>query len=376
MPIRAAGWRSSPRVLWCAARGRGRGHWHQRQDLGRLLRPPALGRPGYSAASPRHGRCSGPSGTQTLAHTTPDPVELHRIWPILPSPASPISRSKRRATGSSSAASTACGSPSGAFTNISRDHLDYHPSFEAYFDEKLRLFGELLPPGAGAVIDVDTEAGEARRGACEVTRGLAGDLRRPHRRRRCGSSRRSGTVSAAPFVEHTAASELPPSAFGWRRSRHRTRLFRRSLSWRRDQTPAVLAAAGNTRGARGPSRSCRHIISGAPIFVDYAHTPDALAKALDALRPYVRRGSSWCSAVAATATGQAPRDGRGGRRQVRCRYRHRRQSAQRGARAEIRRAILAAAPGAIEIGGRTDAVARAIAGLDSRRCVADRGQRP
>ena len=89
----------------------------------------------------------------------PDPVELHAILAELAASgvdhlaleASSHGLEQRRVDGVHFAA--------GAFTNISRDHLDYHPSFEAYFAEKLRLFGELLPPGAFAVIDVDSEAG-------------------------------------------------------------------------------------------------------------------------------------------------------------------------------------------------------------------------
>ena len=74
--------------------------------------------------------------------------------------------------GSSSAASTACGLPPAPSPTSPRDHLDYHPSFEAYFNEKLRLFAELLPQGAGAVIDVDSKAGE-QVAALAQSRGLS-----------------------------------------------------------------------------------------------------------------------------------------------------------------------------------------------------------
>ena len=127
---------------------------------------------GYRAASLGTVGVVGPSGTQVLAHTTPDPIELHRILADLAKSgvthlaleASSHGLEQRRVDGVRLAA--------GAFTNISRDHLDYHPSFEAYFNEKLRLFGELLPPGAGAVIDVDTEAGEEV-AALAKSRGLS-----------------------------------------------------------------------------------------------------------------------------------------------------------------------------------------------------------
>jgi UDP-N-acetylmuramoyl-L-alanyl-D-glutamate--2,6-diaminopimelate ligase len=126
---------------------------------------------------------------------------------------------------------------------------------------------------------------------------------------------------------------------------------------------AVLPLLATLRGARGRLDLAGTTRTGAPIFIDYAHTPDALAKALDALRPYVRqrllvvfgcggdrdkgkRPEMGAVAVdksdVAIVTDDNPRSEEP---------------------ADIRRAILAAAPGAIEIPGRATAVAQAIAGL-------------
>ena len=68
-----------------------------------------------------------------------------------------------------------------AFTNLSRDHLDYHPTIEAYLAAKLRLFEELVAPGGAAVIDVDHEhaaaviAAAKKRGLRLITVGRKGD---------------------------------------------------------------------------------------------------------------------------------------------------------------------------------------------------------
>ena len=114
---------------------------------------------GYRAASLGTVGVVGPRGTQTLKHTTPDPIELHAILAALAKDgvthlameASSHGLQQRRVDGIAFAA--------GAFTNISRDHLDCHASFDDYFAQKLRLFTELLPQGASAVVDVDSEAG-------------------------------------------------------------------------------------------------------------------------------------------------------------------------------------------------------------------------
>ena len=141
---------------------------------------------GFRAASLGTVGVVGPSGTQTLAHTTPDPIELHRILANLAKSgvthlaleASSHGLEQRRVDGLRLAA--------GAFTNISRDHLDYHLSFEDYFNVKLRLFAELLPQGAGAVIDVDSNAGEQvaalakSRGLSVISVGRAGKALEAH----------------------------------------------------------------------------------------------------------------------------------------------------------------------------------------------------
>jgi hypothetical protein len=76
----------------------------------------------------------------------------------------------------------------------------------------------------------------------------------------------------------------------------------------RQRAAAAFAALAQLKGAKGRLELVGER-NGAPIFVDYAHKPDALAKALEALRPYVPAASSWCSAAAAIATRQAADDG-------------------------------------------------------------------
>ena len=212
---------------------------------------------GYRAASLGTVGVVGPSGTQVLAHTTPDPIELHRILADLAKSgvthlaleASSHGLEQRRVDGVRLAA--------GAFTNISRDHLDYHPSFEAYFNEKLRLFGELLPPGAGAVIDVDTEAGEQvaalakSRGLSVISVGRSGETLRLISAEQDGFGQRL-------VVEHRGGKDdLPPAArrrlSGLERARRR-RPLHGDGSEARD---GAAAARQFARRARTP-RSCRH----------------------------------------------------------------------------------------------------------------------
>jgi UDP-N-acetylmuramoyl-L-alanyl-D-glutamate--2,6-diaminopimelate ligase len=317
---------------------------------------------GFRAASLGTVGVVGPSGTQILAHTTPDPVELHRILADLAKSgvthlaleASSHGLEQRRVDGVRLVA--------GAFTNISRDHLDYHPSFEAYFNEKLRLFGELLPRGAGAVIDVDSKAGE-QVAALAQSRGLSVmSVGRAGKALSLISAERDG-FGQRLVVEHAGGREAfrLPLVGAFQAS---NALVALGLCMATGASPTkLLPQLENLHGARGRLDLAGTTRTGAPIFIDYAHTPDALAKALDALRPYVRnrllvvfgcggdrdKGKRpQMGAVAvdradiAIVTDDNPRSEEP---------------------EEIRREILAAAPGAIEVPGRAVAVAEAIAGL-------------
>jgi UDP-N-acetylmuramoyl-L-alanyl-D-glutamate--2,6-diaminopimelate ligase len=317
---------------------------------------------GFKAASLGTVGVVSPSGTETLAHTTPDPVALHAILAKLAHDgvthlaleASSHGLQQRRVDGVRFKA--------GAFTNISRDHLDYHPSFEDYFAQKLRLFSELLPPGSAAVVDVDSEAGlrvaaEAEaRGLRVISVGCAGKTLRLVSATRDGFGQRLVVAHAGkshamrlPLVgDFQAANALVAVGLCLATG---------------GSAQKVLPLLAGLRGARGRLDLVGTSPTGAPIFIDYAHTPDALAKALDALRPYAEnrllvvfgcggdrdRGKRpEMGAVAQTkadvvfVTDDNPR------------------SEEPSA---IRRAILASAPSASEVADRGTAVARAVAHL-------------
>ena len=317
---------------------------------------------GFQAASLGTIGVVSPCGTQTLRHTTPQPIELHTLLAGLARDgvthlaleASSHGLQQRRLDGVTLAA--------GAFTNISRDHLDYHASFEDYFAQKLRLFGDLLPPGASAVVDMDSEASarvvdEAKsRGLDLVTVGRAGETLRLVSIGVDGFAQVLGIEHDGkrydvrlPLVgDFQAANALVAAGLAMATG---------------TSAEDVLPSLATLQGARGRLDLAGTAPSGAPIFVDYAHTPDALAKALQALRPYVanrllvvfgcggdrdkgKRPQMGAAAVAgsdlAIVTDDNPRSEEP---------------------AVIRREILAAAPGAVEIGDRAQAIAEAVAML-------------
>jgi UDP-N-acetylmuramoyl-L-alanyl-D-glutamate--2,6-diaminopimelate ligase len=250
-----------------------------------------------------------------------------------------------------------------AFTNITRDHLDYHANFEAYFAAKLRLFKELLPRGAAAIINVDHEHADAVKSAARA-RGLTiTTVGRKGNGIRLLNSARDGFGQKLQLEHERKVYHIRLPLVGEFQAENALVAAALAIATG-DDADAVFAGLECVNGAKG---RLEHVgeTGGAQIFVDYAHKPDALAKALEALRPY--------------ATGRlfvvfgAGGDRDAGKRQL--------MGAVAAANADrvivtddnprsedpaaIRAAIMAATPGATEIGDRREAIRRAIAELRS-----------
>ena len=246
-----------------------------------------------------------------------------------------------------------------AFTNFSRDHRDYHPSMEAYFEAKMRLFDELLPADGTAVVWTDDpKSAEVldrvrRRGIAAITVGRAGETIR--------------------LLEQT------PTPLGQTLSfQHASKPYKLPLPLiGAYQSANVLVAAGLVLATGGSFESVfsamqrvspvrgrleRAVISraGAPVYIDYAHTPDALEAAIAALKPHVEGklitvfgaggdrdigkrpemgAVASCMSDLVIVTDDNPRSEEPAR---------------------IRADIMAGAPGAVEIGGRREAIAESI----------------
>jgi UDP-N-acetylmuramoyl-L-alanyl-D-glutamate--2,6-diaminopimelate ligase len=318
---------------------------------------------GFTAASLGTVGVVSPSGTKILKHTTPDPIELHRLLAALAEEgvthlaleASSHGLQQRRVDGITFAA--------GAFTNISRDHLDYHPSFEDYFEQKLRLFTELLPEGAAAIVDVDSEAGR-RVAAVAEARGLRLiSVGREGETLRLVSAKLDGFAQTL-VVEHDGKrhSVRLPLVGAFQAS---NALVATGLAMATGAGAAtVLPLLAALQGARGRLDLAGTARAGAPIFVDYAHTPDALAKALDALRPYAENRLVVVFGCGGDRDkGKRPEMGRVAIAKADLSI-----VTDDNPRSEnpatIRGEILNAAPGAIEIGDRAAAIAEAVGKLE------------
>ncbi|WP_366553955.1 UDP-N-acetylmuramoyl-L-alanyl-D-glutamate--2,6-diaminopimelate ligase [Aquibaculum sediminis] len=249
-----------------------------------------------------------------------------------------------------------------AFTNLSRDHLDYHSSMESYFAAKRRLFEELLPAEGTAVLNADAPEFETLAKLCRA-RG----------QRVLGYGRGGRELKLLDLVPADAHLQLALEIFG--RSHHLAlpvagtfqglnALAALGLVLAEGVEPeAALAALAQVQGVPGRVEAVGVTPAGGRVFVDYAHTPGALQTVLEALRPHARGRLL----VAFGAGG----DRDPGKRPLMGEVAARLADAvivtddnpRSEDRAAIRAAILAAAPGAEEIGDRRTAIRQGVAAL-------------
>jgi UDP-N-acetylmuramoyl-L-alanyl-D-glutamate--2,6-diaminopimelate ligase len=226
-------------------------------------------------------------GAHYGALTTPGPVELHQTLDDLAGrgvthlamEASSLGVDQRRLDGVRLAAA--------AFTNFSRDHLDHHSDMEDYFAAKARLFDTLLQPGQTAVIDADSDVAPRIADICRArglevfdvgVKGEAIRLLEAH-------PRALATSLLLRCDGRDYAVELPlAGAFQTSNA-----LVAAGLAIATGEEPArVFAALEHLKGAPGRLELAGQK-NGAPVFVDYAHKPDALEKVLATLRPLTTR---------------------------------------------------------------------------------------
>ncbi len=173
----------------------------------------------------------------------------------------------------------------GAFTNLSRDHLDYHGDMESYFAAKMRLFSEVVSESGTAVIWAD-DAWSARAADVARARGLklfsvgeAGDGIRL-------TARKATRLGQELTLEHDGAAyavQLPLiGAYQVANA-----LTSAGLALATGGEPArVFDALARLQPVPGRLERAAITATGAPVYIDYAHTPDALCAAISALRPH------------------------------------------------------------------------------------------
>ncbi len=242
---------------------------------------------GYEAAALGTLGVTRASGRVDVGFTTPDAIALHRSLDQLAAEgvthlameASSHGLKQRRMDGARLALA--------AFTNLSQDHLDYHPTFEDYFDSKARLFTELTPAASPAVMNVDGAWGE-RMAARAKAAGLdvisigwgGADLRieeitpHPSSQHLRFTWRGEAREADLPLIgEFQAANALGAAVMAIAGGAPEAVVF--DTLNRLSGVPGRLETAAVTRDA-------------CPILVDYAHTPDGLDKLLRAARPHTQ----------------------------------------------------------------------------------------
>lgn len=297
--------------------------------------------------------------------TTPDPIALHRTIDAITGEgvtnlaleASSHGLDQHRLDGVRVAA--------GGFTNLSRDHMDYHPDVAHYLNAKLRLFRNLVVDGGAAVISADhdcsaqvIDAARAR-GLRILTVGRGGDAGEGIKLLNAAVEGFAQTLS----LEHAGKRYDVKLPLVGEFQIENALVSAGLVIGTGGDAAATFAALEKLEGAPGRLELIGDR-GGAPVFVDYAHKPDALEKALQALRPYAKRKLVVVFGAGGDRdTGKRPLMGAIAAAQADSVI-----VTDDNPRSEdpaaIRAAILAAAPGAREIGDRAEAIRVAVVSLE------------
>ena len=240
---------------------------------------------GHRAASLGTVGVVAPKGEIPLDNTTPDPVDIHRLLAELKHDGVDHLAIEASSHGLDQYRLDGVFVKGAAFTNLTRDHLDYHRTYEDYLKAKLRLFTEVVAEDGVGVINRDAGYSDAfvdaarKRGLTLITVGEKGETLKL-------LSRESRGEAQALTIQYAGKTYpvLLPLAGAFQASNG---LVAAGLAiGLGEDAENVFAALAQLKGAPGRMEKVAFAVSGAPIYVDYAHSPDALEKVLKALRPH------------------------------------------------------------------------------------------
>ncbi len=222
-----------------------------------------------------------------LGHTTPEPITLHRMLAKCElagvthgaMEASSHGLAQRRLDGVHLMAA--------GFTNFTQDHLDYHASFDEYFAAKAGLFARVLPEDGVAVINIDDPRGaEMASIATERGQDLITVGRAPGADLRLIAQRFDATGQVLRFEWEDDVNQLRLDLIGGFQAEN-VLLAAGLVIGAGADAERVFEVLPDMRTVRGRMQLAATRDNGAAVFVDYAHTPDAVATAIKALRPHV-----------------------------------------------------------------------------------------
>jgi UDP-N-acetylmuramoyl-L-alanyl-D-glutamate--2,6-diaminopimelate ligase len=293
-----------------------------------------------------------------LSHTTPEPLTLHALLADLAKQGVTHAAMEASSHGLEQRRLDGVRLTAGGFTNLSRDHLDYHDGLEDYFDAKAGLFRRVLPDGATAVINIDDERGAGL--AEELDKVLAvghGDADI------CIKDTRYRANGLDVLVSYAGKSHMVPlDLIGGFQADNVMLAAGLAIACGADASE-VFAALPKLQTVRGRMELVATRSNGAMVFVDFAHTPDALETALQAMRPHVMgRLLVVFGAGGDRDTGKRPLMGKAAVEYADVVY-VTDDNPRTEDPTEIRAAIMAACPNANEIGDRAEAILTAIDAL-------------